>query len=131
MKKIVSSILFLLSIQITIAQSKQEKEVAISVEQLRIAMVNADSYGHSGGAIDDKKIFIEKFVSGKSDFVTINLTEQTITVTKKIAIVRHTLTATTNDSGKPGTVNLKVLQVWHKQKGHWLFIARQAIKIQL
>jgi Domain of unknown function (DUF4440) len=143
MKKIVSSILFLLSIQITIAQSKQEKEVAISVEQLRIAMVNADSvalnklvsaklsYGHSGGAIDDKKIFIEKLVSGKSDFVTIDLTEQTITVTKKIAIVRHTLTATTNDSGKPGTVNLKVLQVWHKQKGHWLFIARQAIKIQL
>jgi Domain of unknown function (DUF4440) len=132
----------MLCMHVGIAQSKHIKDVANAVEHLRIAMVNADSvalnklvsaklsYGHSGGAIDDKKIFIEKLVTGKSDFVTMDLTEQVITITNKTAIVRHALNATTNDNGKPGTVSLKVMQVWQKQNGEWIIIARQAIKIQ-
>jgi hypothetical protein len=141
MKKIATSLLFFFGMNVAFAQSKQITAVANMVEQLRVAMINADSvalnklvssklsYGHSGGAIDDKKIFIQKLVSGKSDFVTIDLTEQTITVSKKTAIVRHTLNATTNDNGKAGEVHLKVLQVWQIQNGSWRFLARQAIKL--
>jgi hypothetical protein len=141
MKKIATSLLFFLWMDVAFAQSKQITAVANVVEQLRVAMINADSvaldklvsnklsYGHSGGALDDKKIFIQKLVSGKSDFVTIDLTEQTITVSKKTAIVRHTLNATTNDNGKAGKVHLKVLQVWQKQNRSWRFLARQAIKL--
>jgi Domain of unknown function (DUF4440) len=142
MKKIITSLFFLLCIHTGIAQTKQMKEVAYAVEQLKVAMVNADSvvlnklvstklsYGHSGGAIDDKKIFLEKLVSGKSDFVTMDLSEQVITISKKTAIVRHALSATTNDNGKPGIVSLKVMQVWLKQNGVWVLVARQAIKLQ-
>ena len=75
------------------------------------------SYGHSGGHIDDKKEFVEKLTSGNSDFVTIDLTEQTISISEKVAIVRHTLNAKTNDGGKPGEVHLKVLLIWQKEKG--------------
>ena len=87
------------------------------------------NYGHSSGAVDDKKVFVEKLASGQSDFVTIDLSEQTISVSDKVAIVRHLLKAKTNDGGKPGEANIRVLLIWQKQKGGWKLLARQAVKI--
>lgn len=124
------------------AQSKDEKAVAAAVEKLRKAMLDPDSvmldkltspqlsYGHSGGHIDDKTEFIQKIVSGKSDFVTLELPEQTISINNDVAVVRHKFNAKTNDGGKPGDVHLSVLQVWQKQHGSWKLLARQAVKIQ-
>jgi hypothetical protein len=142
MKK--TTLLFVIAIIIMVsanAQSSKERAVANAVEQLRKAMIDGNktdlenlvsdqlSYGHSGGHIDDKKEFVEKLTSGKSDFVTMDLTEQTISVSKKIAIVRHKLSAITNDSGKPGEVHLLVMMVWQKLGGKWILLARQAIKV--
>ena len=124
------------------AQDKNEKAVATAVENLRKAMVDGDStmldkltysklsYGHSGGHIDNKQEFISKLTSGKSDFVSMELSEQTIVVNKKVAMVRHTLSAKTNDNGKPGEVHLLVLLIWQKQHGSWKLLARQAVKAQ-
>lgn len=140
LKKMILLPLFFLAVITMDAQSKQEKGVAAVTEQLRKAMVDPDkatlenlvwdklTYGHSGGHIDDKKEFVEKLVSGKSDFVTIDLSEQTISISGKTAIVRHKLNATTNDGGKPGEVHLLVMLVWQKQGGHWILLARQAVK---
>jgi ketosteroid isomerase-like protein len=131
----------LLSSAISSAQSKQEKAVAAAVETLKAAMISGDrtqlensvdeklSYGHSSGHIDDKKEFVEKIASGKSDFVSIDLTDQTISISGKTAIVRHILKAKTNDGGKPGEVHLRVMLVWQKQSGKWILLARQAVKI--
>ncbi len=125
----------------SIAQSKQEKAVAIAVEKLRKAMVDGDraslesiaseklSYGHSSGMIENKSEFVEHIGSGKSDFVTIDLSEPSISVDDKIAIVRHTFNAVTNDNNKSANVKLKILLVWHKEKGEWKLLARQAVKI--
>src|SRR4051812_589678 len=89
----------------TFAQTKDEKNVAAAVEFMRKAMVDGDranltklaaedlSYGHSSGKIQDKKEFVEAIASGASDFVTIDLTDQTIKVMGKTAIVRHKLSA--------------------------------------
>ena len=87
------------------------------------------SYGHSGGTIENKQEFIAKIVSGKSDFVSMDLSGQTITVSGKTAIVRHKLHAAINDNNKPAEVNLLVLLVWQKQHGDWKLLARQAVKI--
>jgi ketosteroid isomerase-like protein len=143
MKKIILTAILLFSVCTFLhAQSKQEAAVANAVEQLRKAMVDADSvmldkltssqlsYGHSGGALDDKTVFVQKIVSGKSDFVTLEFAGQTILVSKNTAIVRHKLNATTNDNGKPGEVHLAVLLVWQKLQGQWKLLARQAIKVQ-
>jgi hypothetical protein len=114
------------------------KPVELRVEQLRIAMIDADAeklkeltatelnYGHSGGHVQDQAEFIEKIVNGSSDFVTIELKDQTIQLVKDIAIVRHTLVATTNNNGKPGEVEIGVMLIWQKQKGIWKLLARQA-----
>jgi hypothetical protein len=121
--------------------SSSEKEVAAAVESLRLALIdptktNLDNivldeltYGHSNGMIQDKAAFEEALLTGKSDFVTIDLTDQTVKVIGNTAWVRHTLTATNNDGGKPGTAHLYVLLVWLKQKGAWRLMARQAVKV--
>ena len=122
------------------AQSKKEKAVAAAVEKLRVAMLDGNkekleaiasdqlSYGHSGGHVEGKTEFVEKIASGKSDFVTIELKDQAISITGKTAVVRHFLNATTNDNGKPGEVHLKILLVFQKQNGQWKLLARQAVK---
>ncbi len=122
------------------AQSKAEKAVAATIETLNKAMIEADSamldiltapqlsYGHSVGFVENKQQFIRKIMSGSSDFVSINLAKQTIAVSGKTAVVRHTLDAVTNNDNKPGEVHLHVLQVWQKQNGGWRLLARQAVK---
>ena len=132
--------LFILSFAVN-AQTKDEKAVATAVESLRKAMIDADkttleklsseklSYGHSGGGVEGKAEFVEKIASGKSDFVTIELSEQTISISDKVAVVRHILNGTTNDGGKPAVIKLKVLLVWQKEKGGWKLLARQAVKL--
>ena len=123
------------------AQSKDEQAVAAAVENLRKALIDPDkatldalvldelTYGHSNGNLQDKAAFEEALLSKSSDFVTIDLTGQTIKVVGNTAWVRHTLTATTNDGGKPGNAHLSVLLIWLKEKGQWRLLARQAVKI--
>lgn len=123
------------------AQSADEKQVAAAVETLKKAMIDGDksaleaiasddlTYGHSSGKMEDKTAFVQALASGTSDFVTINLAEQTIKILGNTALVRHKLTGENKDGGKPGTVNLGVLLVWQKQQGKWKLIARQAFKL--
>jgi hypothetical protein len=128
--------------QLFAQHSNSVKDVTIVVEQLRKAMINADSleldnlavpelsYGHSGGLLQNKQEFIHSFTSGASVFVNIELSNQTVEVVDNTAIVRHLLTANTNDKGKgPGTVKINILLVWLKNKaGEWKLLARQAVK---
>jgi hypothetical protein len=126
---------------ISLAQSKEEKAIVSQVELLRKAMVDADkttleklsdeklSYGHSSGKIEDKATFVTNIVSGKSDFVSIDLSDQKIAISGNTAIVRHMLTADTNDGGVAGHVKLYVLLVWSKDGSQWKLFARQAVKV--
>lgn len=140
MKKYLLFILLMPAVSAVNAQSKAERSVVQAVEKLRAAMISGDrgalesiaadglSYGHSGGNVQNKAEFVEAIASGKSDFVTIDLSDQTVAVFGNTAVVRHTLSATTNDSGKPGTVKIKILLVFKKEKGEWKLLARQAVK---
>jgi ketosteroid isomerase-like protein len=124
-----------------LSQSADEKAVAAAVEKLRNAMIAGEpaalkaivaedlSYGHSNALLENREEFVDQFVTGKSVFKTIKLSEQTVKVVGDVAIVRHRLTADTNNSNVPGTVDLSILLVWQKQKGDWKLLARQAVKI--
>ncbi len=123
------------------AQEMGDPTLVSAVESLRKALIDPTkaaldklamdelSYGHSSGLIQDKAAFEEALLSGASDFVSIDLTDQTIKIVGNTAWVRHTLSAVTNDGGKPGEAHLKVLLIWMKQKGQWRLLARQAVKI--
>lgn len=140
MKCLIIAPLLILAMAIQ-AQSKQEAQVAAAVERLRKAMVDGDraeleaiaseklSYGHSSGKVEGKREFVEAIASGKSDFVTIDLKEQTISVSGNTAVVRHELHAKTSDGGKPGEAHIRVLLIFQKHGSKWELLARQAVKI--
>jgi hypothetical protein len=141
MKRNLILFVFLLLTSLLSAQNKEEKAVADRVESLRQAMESADgnslkeltadllSYGHSAGYVEGKDEFVRKLTSGENDFVTIALSNQSISISGNAAIVRHRLDAKTNDGGKPNEIKLLVLMVWQKQGKNWKLLARQAVKI--
>jgi len=140
-KKIIFAFSFLMVISISAQKKDDTQAVTEAAEKLRLAMVNGEkteleslilpelTYGHSGGHIDDAKEFVEKLVSKKSDFVTIDITNQKVQIVGNTAIVRHHLYATTADAGKaPGDVSLDIVLVFTKVKKDWKLLARQAVK---
>lgn len=141
-KTFLLAIFLLLGNIIASAQSSDEKAVAEAVEKLRVSIIAANepdllkltssslTYGHSNGLLEDQKEFIRALTSGESKFTKIDLSEQTITISGDVAMVRHKLIGDTHNKGKdPAPVRLGVFTVWQKIKGQWLLIGRQAFKL--
>jgi len=140
-KKLIFAMSFLVAITVFGQKKNDTQSVTDAAEKLRSAMISGEksaleslivpelTYGHSGGHIDDAKEFVEKLVSKKSDFLTIDISNQNIQIVGNTAIVRHHFYATTADLGKePGDVTLDILLVWTKVKNDWKLLARQAVK---
>lgn len=116
--------------------------VELSVGSLRKAMLSGDSlalrnltceeltYGHSGGLIEGRETFVTNLVTKKTDFITMDIKDQDITVKGDVAWVRHTLAAEIVDNGNKNNVNLKILLIWTKVDGIWKLLARQAVRVQ-
>lgn len=123
------------------SNAKEEDAVRNQVEILRQAMIDADgaklkiltseklNYVHSNGNFQNQAEFIDGIISGKSDFVTIEFQNQTISVQNDVAIVRHVLAAHTKDDGIDRDIKIGIMLVWQKQKNNWILIARQAYKL--
>lgn len=123
------------------AQSKAEKMVANQIEIFHQAMVNADeavlndlvndklSYGHSNGVVEDKKAFILKLTSGASDYTKIDVSNQSISISGDIAVVRQHADMMLLDDGKLSQRNLMLLMVWQKSQGRWKLLTRQGVKV--
>ncbi|WP_431245081.1 nuclear transport factor 2 family protein [Flavobacterium sp. P21] len=134
-------IFFQVSVFAQKTNSKDENAVSSQVEILRQAMIDADgaklkaltssqlSYVHSNGNFQNQTEFIEGIVSGKSDFVSIDFQNQTISIQNDVAIVRHVLSAHTKDGGIDKDIKIGIMLVWQKQKNNWILIARQAYKL--
>lgn len=87
------------------------------------------TYGHSNSLIEDQSEFITALVSGKSDYVKIDINEQKTEIIGKTAIVRQKMELDVASNGTPNHLNLKVLLVCAKEKGKWILVARQAVRI--
>lgn len=138
---IIASLILLGTFGPAMAQETGDPTLVATVEAFRKALIDPDkatldkltmddlTYGHSSGLIQDKAAFEQALLSGASDFVSIELSDQTMKVVGNTAWVRHKLSAVTNDGGKPGETHLSVLLIWMKQKGQWRLLARQAVKV--
>lgn len=137
-KKLLAVAALILSVNFAFAQKATVEEAVTRLSKL---MVNPDSlaldklilnnlsYGHSGGKVQTKQEFMHYLLSAESDFVEINLTDQTVTIQNKTALVRHTLSAKTNDKNVSGNVKLFILLIWSKEKAGWKLLGRQAVKV--
>ena len=107
-------------------------EVLINPEHKQLADLVSDSlsYGHSSGAVENKSQFIETLVQGNSNFLSIDISDQHITILKNMAVVRHNLSAIVHDKNKPqASINLHILMVWERTDANWILVARQAVRI--
>lgn len=141
MKKLFITLVFSFIIFNVSAQNKNQQAVEQTVSMLRQAILDGDSakldqltdsdlsYGHSLGKIETKKQFIHALASGESDFKSMELTDQSIVVKNKTAVVRHKLAAEIKEKDKFSTVKLAVLMVFYKDGKHWKLLARQAIRL--
>ncbi len=143
MKRLTLLLILTLSFTGLQAQNKQAINLENAVETLRKAMVDGDraaltaissenlTYGHSSGKIENQKQFVESIANGSSNFESIELSNQQITIQNKTGIVRHDFFATTHDAGRsPGEVKLHIMTVWVKEGKNWKIIGRQAIRKQ-
>jgi hypothetical protein len=120
-------------------QTGKETAVSTAVEALRKAMVAGDkaalekltlpelSYGHSSGRLENKAEFIATLTSGKAGFSAIELSDQTVNVVDKIALVRHVFNGTRSKEGDK--LKLAILTVWLQQQDQWKLLARQAARL--
>jgi len=141
MKIVFIALAFSLAVLNVSAQDKKVKEVEETVAALRQAILDGDSakldqltdsgltYGHSLGKLENKQQFIHALASGESDFKTLDLTDQTIVVRGKTAVVRHKLAADIKEGDKFNTVKLAVMMVWVKDDKQWKLLGRQAIRL--
>ena len=120
-------------------QTGKESAVSAAVEALRKAMVAGDkpalekltldelSYGHSSGRLENKAEFIATLTSGKAGFTAIELSDQTVNIVDKVALVRHVFNGTSRKDG--GHTKLSILTVWTQREDQWKMLARQAAKL--
>jgi ketosteroid isomerase-like protein len=124
------------------AQSKPESDVAAAVENFRKGIESSDRkllesvtsddvvYGHSSGKVQNKAEFVEEIVSLKPiDYLTVELTDQTIKVSGDVAVVRHVFSSKMMLNGTAGNLKIGNMLVWKKEGGSWKLIARQAYKM--
>ena len=143
MKKIIQLSILLVIVSISaFGQSKQEKELTDAIEIFKKGVVNADKnllesitaaelvYGHSSGKVQNKAEFVAEIVSGQPlDYTSVDITEQTITFSGDVAVVRHIYSAETLSNGTPGKLKIGNMMIWQKQHGKWKLLARQAYKL--
>jgi ketosteroid isomerase-like protein len=123
-------------------EPQEERDVAAAVETLRQAIISGDRgalqaiaadelvYGHSSGKVQTKAEFVEEIASGKPiDYVTVDLSAQTIKLSGDTAIVRHIFSSQIVNAGTPGNLKIGNMLIWQKQHGQWRLLARQAYKI--
>ena len=88
------------------------------------------TYGHSGGAIEDKPTMVHKAMVSKTTYRNQQFEKLSIQVQDKTAVLRHNFRAISIDeNGKETQLDLGILQVWKKEGNKWRIWARQAVKI--
>jgi uncharacterized protein DUF4440 len=112
-----------------------------ALEALRKAMLAADkkrldelttaelSYGHSSGVIQSKAVFIDVIASKKTVYKQIDITDVTVAVVGRTAILRHAWNGISVSDGKESPSKIGVLQAWTKVGSVWQLIGRQGYKV--
>jgi len=138
--KVLLGFLCLFSGYVAATPAATDKDVAQAVDHLTQAMLHKDipelnaltaenlTYGHSSGKIQDKQAFIADIETGKSAFKTLEMQNQTITVSGDVALVRHHFSAQALKGTEVVPTEIENFQIWQKQDGKWLLVGRQAFK---
>jgi ketosteroid isomerase-like protein len=125
------------------AASTDDDVVAKRLESFRAAQAAMDaktltslcatdlSYSHSDAHIEDKATFVKNATDPKSKVLSLEYQNPTIKIVGDVAIVRFHWVgkSQTVADNKISDTSLHVLQIWQKQRGKWLLLARCSTKL--
>ncbi|SEE49590.1 nuclear transport factor 2 family protein [Pseudomonas migulae] len=138
--KVLIGFLCLFSGYVAATPASAEKDVAQAVDHLTQAMLKKNipelnaltaenlTYGHSSGKIQNKQEYIADIETGRSAFKTLEMQNQTITLSGDVALVRNHFSAQALKGTEVIPTEIENFQIWQKQKGKWLLVGRQAFK---
>ncbi len=142
MKKILYVFTLLVLLNITAkAQSADEKAVDNAGKLLNSGLINKDikllnrltlpglSYGHSSGNIEDKAAFIKAVAEGPVRYISIDISNQTISINGNIAITRQIQNLKLANNGTPTELKIGNMLIWKKTKNIWRLLAKQGYKL--
>ena len=142
MKKILYLFTLLLTLTITAqAQTADEKAVDNAGKLLNRGLINQDikllnrlvlpnlSYGHSSGAIENKAAFTKAVADGPVRYISIDVADQTITITGNVAVTRQIQTLKLINDGKPTDLKIGNMLVWKKVQNTWKLLPKQGFKL--
>lgn len=115
-------------------QAVQEfAKAVVDADESKFAKILSDDlvYGHSNGAVQDKKAFIAEIVSlTPFDYLSVNVENQEVTISGNVAVVTHVYVATAENKAKE-KVNIRIgnMMVWVKNKSTWKLLSRQAYRL--
>jgi hypothetical protein len=138
MQKFFFILLIGLSPLFSVAQTSFLKEAVAKLNKALIAkdtvvlkqLLHRDAtYGHSNGWVETKADVINDLVTGKLTYSKIDTKNVKWIVNNNVATIRNSSEISFELDGKPGELNLHVLQVWLKTNKGWQLLARQSTKI--
>ncbi len=141
-KKTIYLFALLLALTVTVkAQSADEKNIDNAGKLLNRGLINKDiklldrlvlptlSYGHSSGNVEDKAAFLKAVAGGPVTYVSIDISNQAITITGNVAITRQTQTLKLINDGKPTDLKIGNMLIWKKVNHLWKLLAKQGFKL--
>ena len=136
MKRILT-IGLVLTAQLVLAQSKDEKAVIATERQRFDAQVSKDVavldrvladdliYAHSNGTSDTKQSYIESIRSGKSRYEAVDVLEQKVRIYGSTAVIKGVCLIKT----QPSDLKLSYTDVYVKKNGQWQMVTWQSLKM--
>ena len=86
-------------------------------------------YVHSSGKVQDREEFIDDLINGPFDFLSVDISDESIHISGDTAIARHVLSAKGTNKGEPADVHIGIMLVFQKKNGKLQLLARQAYKL--
>ena len=123
------------------AQNADERDIDNAGKLLNRGLINRDikllnrlvlpnlSYGHSSGAVENKAAFKKAVADGPVRYISIDVVDQTITITGNVAITRQIQTLKLINDGKPTDLKIGNMLIWKKVKNTWKLLAKQGFKL--
>lgn len=86
-------------------------------------------YMHSNSKLENKRQMMHNAAVSKTVYRQLSHELIRIKFLKGIALVRYNLKTVSVENGKETPFELGIIQVWTKEKGKWLLIERQAVRL--
>jgi hypothetical protein len=124
------------------AQSKQEREVLQlsmtkfnwlvnkKIDSLKMVCDDRLTYIHSNGWVQSKKELIDDLISGKLTYESIKVSEASVRMYAKSAVVTGKGKFVAAINGSSNTYDLSYTETYVLQKREWKLVSRHASRIQ-